>query len=68
MSAMEPSTASRPPATESVRTSATKTKAYGDRHFKPTEVPDLVGPDFPIPQSVTKFFRKLFRRKETSAA
>lgn len=68
MNAMEPSTVSGPSATEPVSTSATKTKTYGDRHFKPTKVPGLVGPDFPIPQSVTKFLRRLFRRKEASAA
>jgi hypothetical protein len=37
------------------------------RHYKSVIVPDLVGPDFPFPPSVAKFFRKLFRRKATPA-
>jgi hypothetical protein len=28
-------------------------------------VPGLVGPDFPFPAPVAKFFRKLFRRADT---
>jgi hypothetical protein len=69
MSAMDPSTASQPPASEPERTDATQTvrieKPYGDRYHKPVITPDLVGPDFPFPPSVAKFFRKLFRRKST---
>jgi hypothetical protein len=65
MSAMEPSTTSQSAASESMRASATETgkvkKAYGDRNFKPTTLPSLVGPDFLIPASVSKLFRKLFR-------
>ncbi len=38
------------------------------RYHKPRTVPDLVGPDFPFPPSVAKFFRKLFQRKDTPAA
>jgi hypothetical protein len=71
MSAMEPSTASQPPTSEPERTDATHTgrteKPYGDHYHKPVTVPDLVGPDFPFPPSVAKFFRKLFRRKATPA-
>jgi hypothetical protein len=38
------------------------------RHYKSVILPDLVGPDFPFPPSVAKFFRKLFRRKDAPAA
>jgi hypothetical protein len=31
-------------------------------HFEPATTPELIGPDFPIPPAVAKFFRKLFRR------
>jgi hypothetical protein len=72
MSAMEPSTASQPPTSEPERTDATQTggieKPYGDRYHKSVIVKGLVGPDFPFPPSVNKLFRKLFRRKDTSAA
>jgi len=37
-------------------------------HFEPERIPGLVGDDFLIPASVTKFFRKLFRRTDTPAA
>ena len=37
-------------------------------HFEPTTIPGLVGDDFLIPASVTKFLRKLFRRPDTPAA
>jgi hypothetical protein len=37
------------------------------RYHKPVTVPGLVGPDFPFPPPVAKFFRKLFRRKDTPA-
>jgi hypothetical protein len=72
MSAMESSTAHQPAASETVRADATESsrteKAYGDRNFKPTTLPGLVGPDFLIPAPVSKFFRKLFRRTDTPAA
>jgi hypothetical protein len=38
------------------------------RYHKPVTVPGLVGPDFPFPPPVAKFFRKLLRRKDTPAA
>jgi hypothetical protein len=38
------------------------------RHFVPSKVPGLVGPDFPFPPSVAKFFRKLLRRKDAPAS
>ena len=60
MSAMEPSTASRPPATETGRTE----KAYGNRHFKPTKLPSLGGTGPILPE----WLRKPFRRKSTPAA
>jgi hypothetical protein len=63
MSAMEPSTVSQPPASESVRTDSTVTKAYGDRHFKPVVAPGLGGRPL-LPESVRKFFR----RKDAPAA
>ncbi|MGH2903892.1 MAG: hypothetical protein ACRDK7_09960 [Solirubrobacteraceae bacterium] len=72
MSAMEPTTVGYPPASEAERTGATQTgkiqKPYGDRYHKPVITPDLVGPDFLIPASVSKLFRKLLRRKDASAA
>jgi len=72
MSAMESSTADQPAASETMRADATESsrteKAYGDRNFKPMTLPSLVGPDFLIPASVSKLFRKLFRRKDTSAS
>ncbi len=68
MSAMEPATASRPPTTEPTRTDTTNTfktpNAPADRHFEPSTIPGLVGPDFLIPASVSKLFRKLFRRRD----
>jgi len=72
MSDMEPTTSSQAPTTEPERTDATQTggteKPYGDRHHKSVTVPGLVGPDFPFPPSMAKFFRKLFQRKDTPAA
>jgi hypothetical protein len=38
------------------------------RYFEPETIPGLVGPDFLIPASVSRFFRKLFRRKDALAA
>jgi hypothetical protein len=72
MSAMEPTTTSRPPASESPSTDTGETffrtpNAPPGRHFVPTKVPGLVGPDFPFPPSVAKLFRKLFRRTDTPA-
>jgi hypothetical protein len=31
-------------------------------HFEPATIPDMSGPNFLIPASVAKFFRKLLRR------
>lgn len=67
MSPMKPSTTSQQaPTTEPKRTDATQSgkiaKPYGDHYHKPVTVPDLVGPDFPFPAPVAKFFRKLLRR------
>jgi hypothetical protein len=63
MSAMEPSTAGRPPASESVHTDSTETKAYGDRHFKPVVAPGLGGRPL-----LPEWLRKHFRRTDTPAA
>jgi hypothetical protein len=60
---MEPSSVSQPPASEAVRTDATETMAYGDRHFKPVVSPGLGGRPL-LPASVSKLFHKLFRRKD----
>jgi hypothetical protein len=38
------------------------------RYHKPVTVPGLVGPDFPFPAPVAKFFRKLLRRTGTPAS
>jgi hypothetical protein len=74
MSPMKPSTASQggrdpipAPRTDATQTARTE-KPYGDHYHKPVTVPDLVGPDFPFPAPVAKFFRKLFRRTDTPAA
>jgi hypothetical protein len=37
-------------------------------HFEPTTIPGLVGDDFLIPASVSRLFRRLFRRTDTPAA
>lgn len=71
MSAMEPTTTSQR-SRDFPRTPDDKYKyTTPDGHplyFEPTTIPGLVG-DYPqIPASVTKLFRKLFRRKATSAA
>ena len=72
MSVMKPSTASQPAASDLPRMDATQTgrtdKPYGDRYHKPVTVPGLVGPNFPFPPSVNKFFLKLFRRKDAPAS
>ena len=63
MSAMEPSTASRP-ASESADTTETGgiEKAYGDRYFKPVVTPGIFkGPILPV------WLSKRFRRKDTPA-
>jgi hypothetical protein len=67
MSAMEPSTASEPAASESAGAEAPKTvrteKAHGDRNFEPVIVPGIFkGPILPV------WLSKHFRRKDTSAA
>jgi hypothetical protein len=71
MSAMKSTTAS-PPTAEPARTDNTNTfktpDAPADRHFKQMIVPGLVGPDFLIPASVSRLFRRLFRRTDTHAA
>ncbi len=71
MSAMKPSTASQvptsgPPRTDSTQTGRTE-KPYGNLYHKPVTVPGFVGPDFPFPPSVSKLFRRLFKR-DTPAA
>jgi hypothetical protein len=71
MSGMEPTTTSRR-TRDYPRTPDGKYK-YTTRdgrplHFEPYTIPDIVGPNFLIPASVAKFFRKLFRRTDTPAA
>jgi hypothetical protein len=70
MSAMEPSTTGQPPVSEPPSTDTGETffktpNAPPGRHFEQLTVPDLIGPDFLIPASVSKFFRKFFRHKDT---
>ena len=54
MSPMKPSTVSQP-VSEPTRTDATPIgkikKPYGDHYHKPRPVPDLVGPDLPLPRA-----------------
>lgn len=67
MSVMEPSTAGQPPVSERPHTDETFFKtpnAPPGRHFEQMTLPGLVGPDFLIPASVSKLFRKLLRRKD----
>jgi hypothetical protein len=58
---MEPTTTSHSasqPVTDSPRTD----QAYGNSNLERATTPELFGPAFPIPPSVAKLFRKLFRR------
>jgi len=71
MSAMEPSTTGQPPEPTSADAGETFFKtpnAPPGYHFEQEILPGLIGPDFLIPAPVSKFFRKLFRRKHTPAA
>ncbi len=65
MSAMEPSAANQPPASEPARTDATATgsteKPYGDRYFKPVITPGLAkGPL--LPEWLSSRLSRLFNR------
>ncbi len=60
-------TTSPPPVSEPERTEATETKAYGDRHFKSVITPGVASSPI-LPESVSKFFRKLLRRTDAPAA
>jgi hypothetical protein len=67
MSAMEPSATSWPPAADPSRTQtgADTDEPYVHR-FKSVKMPGVAkGPI--LPESVSKFFRKRFRRKHTAA-
>ncbi len=71
MSAMEPTTASQPPVSEPPSMDAEETffktpNAPPGRHFEQLRVPSLGGPDFLIPASVSRLFRKLFKRPTPS--
>jgi len=72
MSAMEPTapdqqSVSEPPRTDTGETFFKTPNAPPGFHFEQETVPGLIGPDFLIPASVSKLFRKLFRRKDTPA-
>ena len=72
MSAMEPSTTGQPPVSEPPRTDVDETffktpNAPPGFHFEQETVPGLLSGPI-LPESVSKFFRKLFRRKHTPAA
>jgi hypothetical protein len=64
MSIMEPTTSR--PAREYPMTPDGKYKytTWDGRplHFEPATIPDIIGPNFLIPASVSKFFRRLLRR------
>ena len=67
MSVMEPTTTGQPPVSEPPRTDADETffktpNAPPGRHFEQLTVPGLFGSGPLIPESVSKLFRKLFRR------
>jgi hypothetical protein len=70
MSTMEPYTTrehsvSEPPSTDSGDTFFKTPNAPPGYHFEQEILPGLVGPDFLIPASVSKLFRRLFRRAPT---
>jgi hypothetical protein len=72
MSDMEPSTSGRPPVSEPPRPEAAETffktpNAPAGRHFEQLTVPGLFGSGPLVPEVVSKFFRKLFRRKRSAA-
>jgi hypothetical protein len=71
MSNIEPTTTSQPtrhyPRTPDGKYKYT-TRDGRPLHFEPETMPGLVGPDFLIPASVSKLFRKLFRRQDPPAA
>jgi hypothetical protein len=70
MSAMEPSTASHPAASEPERADGIETgrtnkvKAHGDRNFETQILPGLVGSGPILPE----WLRRLFRRTDTHAS
>lgn len=72
MSAMEPSATggqpavSEPPRTDTGETFFKTPNAPADRHFEQLTVPDIIGSGPLVPESVSNFFRKLLRRKQTS--
>jgi hypothetical protein len=72
MSSMEPTTTTRQPTRPYPRTPDGKykytTSDGSPLHFEPSTIPDIIGPNFLIPASVARFFRKLFRRTDTPAA
>jgi hypothetical protein len=70
MSFMEPSTTGPPPVSEPPSADVDETffktpNAPPGYHFEQMTLPGLIGPDFLIPASVSKLFRKLFRRAST---
>jgi hypothetical protein len=72
MSAMEPSTVGQPPVSEPPSTDADETffktpNAPPGFHFEQETVPCLLSGPI-LPESVTKLFLKLFRRKDTPTA
>jgi hypothetical protein len=72
MSFMESSTSGQPPISEVVRADTEETffrtpNAPPGLHFEQMTLPGLIGPDFLIPASVSKLFRKFFRRADTPA-
>ncbi len=71
MSAVEPTPTDQPASefedTDAPHAGMIKTP-YGYRFHKPVTVPGLVGPTFPFPPSVDRFFRRLFQRKSTPDA
>jgi hypothetical protein len=71
MSVMEPTTTRRPtrpyPRTPDGKYKYT-TQDGRPLHYEPYVIPDIIGPNFLIPASVAKFFRKLFRRTDTPAS
>jgi hypothetical protein len=68
MSAMEPSITSQQPAADPSRTRThTDTDEPYTRHFRSVKMPGVASGPI-LPESVSKFFRKRFRRTDTHAA
>jgi hypothetical protein len=72
MSPMEPATTSQPPVSEPAGTDTEETffktpNAPPGYHFEQLTVPGIFGAGPLIPESVSQFFSKVLRRKQSTA-